>query len=299
MRLQTFILGLIISFAWVSPVQAYPWMFFRESELPESVEWDIHSSYFIRGQATVFSGIKLDYHNPTVDINLGYSYSFLEKRHYFRVSELAAVFPFIFEKWDISLGFKDFLWSEADRYWNYGLWQPRYLLDAFRPVQMGLPGLYLNHEGDTSFLFLLSYFYLPDIIIYPKLKEGQITSENPFFVESFKKIPWNIGKKLELFQLNRFFKPVVAFQLKHFVEDSNVSFSYAYKPVNQFQYAISTQGGGGINLSSGAKEQIVISDFEYSILSHHLVSLEGEISLVENISLFASLFYEEPEKKNL
>ena len=185
MKLQTFVLGLIISFTWVSSVQAYPWMFFRESELPEIVEWDIHASYFIKGQATVFSGIKLDYHNPKVDINLGYSYSFLETRQYFRVRELAVIFPFIFEKWKVSLGFKDVLWSEADRYWNYGLWQPRYLLDAFRPVQMGLPGLYLNHKGDTSFLFLLSYFYLPDIIIYPKLKKDRITSENPFFCRIF------------------------------------------------------------------------------------------------------------------
>ena len=94
--------------------------------------------------------------------------------------------------------------------------------------------------------------------------------------------------------MSRLFKPIVAFQLKHFIEDSNFSFSYAYKPMNQFQYSVAIQG---INSSVENKGQMAVSDFKYSILSHHLVSLEGEISLVENVSLFASLFYEEPEKK--
>jgi len=69
MKFQTFALGLIVFFIWIPSVQAYPWMFFRESELPEIVEWDIHASYFIKVQATVFSGLKLNYHNPKVDIN--------------------------------------------------------------------------------------------------------------------------------------------------------------------------------------------------------------------------------------
>ena len=195
----------------------------------------------------------------------------------------------------MSLGFKDILWSEADRYWNYGLWQPRYLLDPFRPVQMGLPGLYFNHEGETSILFLFSYFYLPDVIIYPKLKNNQVTSKNPFFVESFQKFHWNIDT-LDFFQINRFFKPLLAFQVKHFIESSSVAFSYAYKPVNQLQYSVFVEG---INLSDSVKNRLTINQFKYSVLSHHLASLEGESSLSENLSLFASLFYEKPEKITL
>ena len=306
MKFQMALMGFLFSLTWIPSVQAYPWMFFRQHELPGLVELDTHVSYFFKDQATVFSGIKLDYHHPTIDINLGYNYSFLEERHYFRMSELAVIFPFISEEWKMSLGFKDVLWSEADRYWNHGLWQPRYMLDAFRPVQMGLPGLYLNYEKDVSLLFLFSYFYLPDIIIYPKLRGKQVTSKNPFFVEPFQKFQWNIGK-LELFQLNRFFKPTVAFQIRHFIEDSNVSFSYAYKPVNQFQYAVllkqhnldlsdDKKDHKKSNSPDDKKDQMIIEGFKYSILSHHLASLEGEIALAESVSLFASLFYENPEK---
>lgn len=277
----------------IPAAEAYPWMFFRQDKSPGILELGAHASYFVKGQATVFSEVAVEYHNPTIDINAGYTYSFLEKEHYFRLSELALVFPFISEEWTMILGFKDVLWSEADRYWNYGLWQARYMLDAFRPVQMGFPGLYLNYKGYTSFLFLVSYFYLPDIIIYPELKKGKITSYNPFFIESFSEFQWNIDK-LELFQINRFFKPTVAFQVKHSLKNSNFSFSYAYKPVNQFQYSVHQPG---INLSDDSKGNFTIDGFRYSIVSHHLANLEGEVILDESLSLLASVFYERPEKE--
>ena len=286
------ILLIVSSLLWVPSVEAYPWMFFRQDESPKLVELDTHFSYFVKGQSTVFSSVGLNYHNPMIDVNLGWTYSFLEKSNYFRVSELALVFPFIFKDWKMSLGFKDVLWSEADRYWNYGLWQARYMLDAFRPVQMGLPGLYINYKGDTSLLLLISYFYLPDIIVYPQLKDGKIISKNPFFVDSLGDFHWDIDK-LELFQIKRFFKPTLAFQIKHSLKNSNVSFSYAYKPVNQFQYAVLFQG---ISRSKKVKSHFTISDFKYSIASHHLASLEGEIILDGGFSLYASLLYENPEK---
>ena len=282
----------IVSLSWFSLAQAYPWMFFREDKAPGIMEWDTRISLFEEGQATVFSGIQLEYHHPTIDLNLAYTYSFLETSHYFRFSELALVFPFLFEEWKLILGFKDILWSEADKYWNYGLWQARYMLDPFRPVQMGLPGAYLSYKGDTSLLFLFSYFYFPDVIIYPQLKGNQISSKNPLFVNSFQNFHWKIDK-IKLFQLERFFKPVVAFQLKHSLKNSNVALSYAYKPINQFQYNVSVQGP---DLKS-PKKKWIINDFNYSILSHHLFTVEGEAVLAKSLSLFASLFYEKPEKK--
>ena len=294
MNFKLTLLILISSLLWIPAVEAYPWMFFRQDESEKIVELDTHASYFIKGQTTVLSSVGLNYHNPMVDVNLGWTYSFLEKNHYFRVSELSLIFPFILKDWKMSLGFKDVLWSEADRYWNYGLWQARYMLDAFRPIQMGLPGLYINHEGETSLLFLISYFYLPDIIVYPKLKDGKITSKNPFFVDSLGGFHWDIDK-LELFRIERFFKPILAFQIKHSLKNSNVSFSYAYKPVNQFQYSV-IQKGIVPTPKKKLKQQFTISDFKYSIVSHHLASLEGEIVLDEGFSLFASLFYEDSEK---
>ena len=131
---------LFLIFFWLNTAQAYPWMFFRENK-PYKIVLDLHGSYFLKGEKSFFSGFQANYHNSKIDLNLGYNYSFLEQQHYYQISELSVIFPFIFEEWKMSLGFRDVLWSSADRYWNYGLWQSRYLLDPLRPKQMGRPGI--------------------------------------------------------------------------------------------------------------------------------------------------------------
>ena len=288
-------LSFVLSLIGIPVAQAYPWTSFRQHKSNKILELDIHASYFTKGQAVIFSGAGFNYHNPSIDINLGWTFSFSEKANYFRVSELALIFPLTFKDWTMSLGFKDVLWSSADRYWNYGLWQARYMLDAFRPVQMGLPGLYFNYKGSTSLLFLASYFFIPDVTVYPKLQEKKVTSKNPFFLEPFRGgVQWNINK-LNLFQINRFFKPTVAIQIKHNLQNSHVVFAYAYKPVNQLQYLPLIQG---INLSDETSDSFTITDFNYSVLSHHLLSFEGEVALGKGFSLLTSLFYEKPEKLN-
>ena len=103
---------------------SYPWIFLRESDPSETLIADTHASYFIEDKQkySVLSGLSLNYHNPMVDLDLGYSYSYFEEWHYFRLSELSVTFPFLKENWTMSIGVKDTLWSETDRYWNYGLW---------------------------------------------------------------------------------------------------------------------------------------------------------------------------------
>ncbi|MCZ0932847.1 MAG: hypothetical protein OXJ52_06830 [Oligoflexia bacterium] len=282
-----------VIFFWISSAQAYPWMFFRESS-SSIIQLDSHASYFLNGKTAVFSGFQLAYHNSKIDLDLGYNYSFLEKNHYFQISELSVIFPFLFEDWKMTLGVRDVLWSEADRYWNYGLWQARYLLDPLRPKQLGIPGLYFDHKTDTtSFLLALSYFYIPDVIILPELKNNEIVSKNPFFINSFSQFHWEV-EQLDLFEIDRFFKPTLAFRLEHFIENSSINFSYAYKPVNQLRKAVFVKG---INLSESSANSLTVTDFKYFVLSHHLMSLEAETKLSQNVSLFVSVFYERPEQE--
>ena len=65
--------------------------------------------------------------------------------------------------------------------------------------------------------------------------------------------------------------------------------------MNQLQKAIRIKG---IDLFE-SDSSIAINDFKYFVLSHQLATLETEVTLSKNISLFASLFYEKPEKKIL
>lgn len=277
---------------------SYPWIQFKESKQQNYLEFDLQGSYFVTNEISVVSGMNLEYHNSKIDIDFGYRYSFLEEKGYFRFGELSVVLP-LSSKLKMSLGFRDFIWSEADRYWNYGLWQPRYLLDPFRPVQTSLPGLYIDYlVGETAFTIYLSYFYLPDITSYPDTKNGLVFSKNPFFsnLYSSSKIDWNV-KSFRSFDLESFLKPLYAFQIQHQLPQSEFSLSYAYKPMNQLQFLVQPES---INLSKDKTNNLSIIGLDYSVSNHHLVTLESEAYLNQVVSIFASVFYEKPMKnKNI
>ena len=272
---------------------AYPWMFFGEKNSSDIFKLDTHASYFGK-KLTVFSGFDLSYDNDLAAINLGYNYSFLEKNHYPRLSELSVRFPFLWEDWSFFLGFKDIVWNNSDRYWNHGFWQSRYLLDPFRPEQMGLPGLYLQHERENSSVnIFLSYFYLPDIVIYPELINQRVSSLNPLFID---KTDEKIKEILPTFQLKKFIKPNFAVQFKNSVEESfYINFSYAYKGMNQLQKAFLLRGDDLSSLDSTFQ----IEKIDYFSNSHHLISLETELVIDKLVSFFASFTYDRPENRVL
>lgn len=47
----------------------------------------------------------------------------------------------------LSVGRKKAAWSELDSRWQLGLWQPRYAIDALRPEDQGLTGVFLEWKG--------------------------------------------------------------------------------------------------------------------------------------------------------
>lgn len=281
---------------WSAPSYGYPWMFFREKNSSDTLNLDSHFSYFGK-KITVFSGADFNYHNSMLDVNVGWTYSYLEKNHYPRLGEFSLNFPFLWEHWTFSLGFKNLVWSEADRYWNYGLWQPRYLLDPFRPRQMGIPGLYLSYESQNSFFVLLmSYFHLPDIVIYPEIINQEVSSRNPLFID---RSAAKIQELSESFQLKKFLKPNFAVQFKNSIEPFRINFSYAYKGMNQLKKAFLFEGADLSNLDRDQDQDFRFQKLDYFSNSHHLASLELEINLDQPVSLFAGFIYERPEKKRL
>ena len=275
------------------PSYSYPWMFFREKNSSDTIRLDSHSSYFGK-KMTFFSGVDINYHNNMADINLGYTYSYLEKNHYFRLSEISLDFPFLWKHWTFSLGVKDVVWSEADRYWNYGLWQPRYLLDPFRPQQMGMPGLYFNYENQgSSLVILMSYLQSPDIVIYPDLINDKVSSRNPFFTDTSEVKVEELGG---VFQLKKFLKPSFAVQFKNSTDIFDINFSYAYKGKNQLKKAFVWEG---VNLSLFENNGGYIKKLDYFTNFHHLASIEAELSLDRPVSIYASFLYERPERIKL
>ena len=276
----------------------------RRQSAKAGLELDFHGSYFFKKKSfPLFAGISLRRKSRKTALDLSWQRSFIEKRSYFRFGELNAVFPLFSGQLDdrlkLALGFSRRKWSEADEYWNLGLWLPRYKIDPFRPKTAGLPGAYLDFldsSGSVSFTALLSYFYLPDVIILPQLFNGAVGSKNPFFssslVKSLSDVSWRIEKKPKI-QLARLLKPLAAFQIRHKAADSRLSLSYAFKPVNQLQYAIRY---GGIDLSSSSLQKLTVKEIDYAAVSHHLLAVEGKWSLNSDISLTGSLLHERPGK---
>lgn len=296
----------------------YPW---REKK-KKGIKLDLKTFHvFKTKQFAFYPGAAVFYRHPSINIDLGYQYSSLEKHHYYRISSLAVNFPLPMEKFLLSVGFKNHLWSQADRYWNYGFWQPRYLIDPLRPKQIGLPGLYLSYKGDSSLIFYASPFILPDIDARIRLTEGRPVSKSPFFDTPFQikketsKFSWEI-EDLKSFSLLDVLKPAFAFQINHKTRFSGLSFSYAYKPVNRPQYSvlipktklsslpsvpdIFSLDEEELEKSLPKKPPIYhIKNLEYTFLHHHLATLEAEMLPSPYLSLTGSLTYENPESLDL
>lgn len=287
----------------VAVAQTYPWPDFYGERDTRYLSIGAQSSFFLNQKKWLhlIPAVDLKYSNLMVDVDLGWQYSVPEKKSYFRLSELALTFPIpLSSKWKFSLGFKKHEWSKADLYWNLGLWQPRYLIDPFRPVPMGRPGFYLNYSGFSSFTLHLSYLAFPDLHIIPELEGGQITSENPFFIspvtleedsgKTTSSSKWNIQDMPSL-KWDTFLKPVMALHAFHKLPHFQLSMAYAYKPSHRLRYFVFANQCTPSQIVTGS---CAIGSVDYSITYHHLFSVEAEMSPMKNVTLFGSLVYENP-----
>ncbi|MCY4513005.1 MAG: hypothetical protein OXB86_04890 [Bdellovibrionales bacterium] len=282
---------------------AYPWLDFKDKQDSPYFSIGMQSSYFVAQKSWLHLVPSMDvkYSNLMVDVDLGGQYSYPEKSFYFRLSELALTFPIPFSsKWNFSLGFKKNEWIKADLYWSLGLWQPRYLVDPFRPVPIGRPGFYLNYKGYSSFTLYLSYLSFPDLSIIPKLDNGAINSKNAFFIspvtlkgdskETAHPFKWDI-KEMPSLKWGTLLKPALSLHTSHKLPHFQLSLAYAYKPSHRFRYFVF---GHKCTLSQLSNESCPISDVDYSISYHHLLSAEVEMSPLKDMTVFGTLIYENP-----
>ena len=185
---------------------------------------------------------ELFYRRSLVDVDIGWEYDLLDRKHYVRPSALHLRFPLPFsdpQKGALLVGVKDHVWSASERYWDYGLFQPRFRLDPLRPKQMGLPGVYGTYKGFSDFLVFFSMFSLPDLGIRPDIVNGSPISKNPFFKLPFRTeyLQWDL-KKLQPFHLSRkMIQPSIAWQMRYKLSLVHFLLSYAYKTSPKPLYA--------------------------------------------------------------
>ena len=222
------------------PLAGYP---FREKKY-ETLSLDLKAFYIFKTKrAAFYPGASLYFRHDLLNIDYGYRYSVLENASYHRPTEAELRLP-LSPNLSLSLGLKNHNWSEADRYWNYGFFQPRYREDPLRPEQMGLPGVYLNYDGggDSSFLLYGSYLTLPDISAKTFIEGKKLASKHPLSVSALeigRGLEWNVQTVRRL-EWEDVLKPALGFQARHKMRYSELSLSYIYKPSSRPHFFVET-----------------------------------------------------------
>jgi hypothetical protein len=117
--------------------------------------------------------------NWAADISAGTFFSL--RQSYYSIQEVYASTP-LDSNANVSFGRKKYDWTEIDRYWQLGLWQPRYAIDALRPEDQGLMGLFFDYRSDQFQLLAFgSSFFIPTIGPEVREEDGTITADNRWY----------------------------------------------------------------------------------------------------------------------
>lgn len=143
-------------------------------------EPQLTNSQFLSGRITAASYNRDPYSfNWAADISAGTFFSL--RQSYYSVQEVYVSTP-LSESSNVSLGRKKYDWTEIDRIWSLGLWQPRYAIDALRPEDQGLTGLFYDYKkGYFQLLAFASSIYIPTIGPDIREENGEIKSDNRWY----------------------------------------------------------------------------------------------------------------------
>lgn len=138
------------------------------------------NSQFLSGRVTGASYDREPFSfNWAADVSAGTFFSL--RQSYYSVQELYVSTPMTYRS-HVSLGRKKYDWTEIDRVWALGVWQPRYAIDALRPEDQGLTGLFVDHKGDGyQVVGFASPIFIPTIGPDIREEDGQLQSDNRWF----------------------------------------------------------------------------------------------------------------------
>ncbi len=84
----------------------------------------------------------------------------------------------------VSVGRRLETWSQLDRNWDLGLWEPLNRFDALRPIDQGLTGAFIEAgTGDFKLVAFASAVYVPEQGGSFSLQNGKFKSASPWFTE--------------------------------------------------------------------------------------------------------------------
>ncbi|MGZ3768958.1 MAG: transposase [Bdellovibrio sp.] len=90
------------------------------------------------------------------------------------------------------LGRKKKDWSELDRRWQLSLWQPKFAIDALRPEEQGLTGLFLDYNAQNAeLLVFMTPLFIPSV--GPDIREegGSLVADSRWYREPSRDYDFN------------------------------------------------------------------------------------------------------------
>lgn len=261
-----------------------------------------NTMYFREDAESQISSLQLDvvwrkkakYFNE--HIHLGNKYNASEEANYIKPYEFY-VEKELSDQHKVGVGRKLVTWSEADRFWSQGLWQPRFIDDKMRIEEAGLSGAFYQLEkAKWNFTFMYLPIFIPDMGPQFKSSDGKFVSGSPWFrppPESVKilnvstPIQYSLEEPSKTEILNH---PGVASKLEIKNKNGYSRVAYAYKPVNQLLL------GFPFYLGLAQPGVSVDIDINCRVIYHHLVTVERNLNLTNQSSLLLSSTYESPNR---
>ncbi len=253
----------------------FPWSSEYKADKEEFYKLQINTQatkFFTEDDFRYSAGADLIVKHNLFDISASYTYDIYENYHYFRPREFNLKFERPDGEWVIGRARTE--WDWADLFWNRGLWQPRYSDDALRPQEAGLTGLFrsFKYEGGQAGLFG-SIIFIPDFTPPSKTKNGNITSNNPWFIPppTGKQASTNIVPYYSTIDpdLQDFLLPSIGARASY----KGVYLAYAYKPMNKIRIKAYFSPNLDEELRGSDEDGLLTNTLLYPvILHHHLLS---------------------------
>ncbi len=138
------------------------------------------TSQFLSGRITAASFKRDPFSvNWAADLSAGTFFSL--KQSYYSVQEVYLSTP-LDQQASLSIGRKKYDWTEIDRIWSLGLWQPRYAIDALRPEEQGLSGIFFDYQNEkVQILAFGSGLFIPTVGPDVREEDGTIKADNRWY----------------------------------------------------------------------------------------------------------------------
>jgi hypothetical protein len=209
------------------------------------------------------------------------TYRIGENYNYVKPYELY-VLPFENQTYKFQAGrvLKD--WSQADAYWEQGLWQPRFLDDKFLMEEAGLAGFFGEfRSGSSTAMLWASPLFIPEIGPDFSIRDGQFISGSPWFKPPTSQVLIGDQPTRTRYRVNYpdikeiVLNPGVGGQWQ--TKDAATKrylrrISYAYKPMNQLLLGFPYY----LELSENADSSALNIEVNPRVLYHHLATWETE-----------------------